>query len=232
MNSIPKKFLAFGALALLLIIITYAIYATQFNYWRLLYFLKVAQDVSPIPYELQFAPATSTVLVFNTIQLAVPWSDISLSKTDPDMAQWSTTDSEKYLTLFLSTTTTRVIWKENPSVKDILPIDTLSSYELERMIWRVQLRESPLWVTKNNEATKKIMLATIKKAKYSWCDKLLEFQNQYEVKGVICDWVDKEGEKKSIVYFYISNDDSEYNFIVKPDRVQIRDSIIASIKKK
>lgn len=75
------------------------------------------------------------------------------------------------------------------------------------------------------------MLAGMKTAKYSWCDTLLEFQNAYDVKGVICEEGSKEGDQKSIVYFYLGNDDSEYNFFIEPNQILIRDSIIASIKR-
>lgn len=226
-----KRFFKFGAIPLLLIVFIYVAYTTQFNYWRVLYFLKIAHEVVPMQYELQSLPATTTPLVFDKIQLTVPWSGITLSKVHQSTANWSFGDNQNSLVIFFSTTTTRVIWSENPDIENILPLNSLSSYELERMIWRIQKNELPLWATKNNNAGRNLMLAGIKTVKYSWCDELLEFQNTHDVKGVICEWGIKEGEKKSIVYFYLGDDDSEYNFFIKPNQIQIRDSIIASIKR-
>ncbi len=231
MKSGLKKFFKFGLTPLLLIVFIYIAYTTQFNYWRTLYFLKVAHEVVPKQYELQSVPATTITLVFNNIQLTVPWPEMTLSKVHQSYANWSFGNNQNSLAIFLSTTTARVVWSDNPDIENILPINSLSSYELERMIWRVTKSELPLWATKNNNAVKNLMLAGIKTAKYSWCDELLEFQNTHDAKGVICEYVSNDGEKKSIVYFYLGDDDSEYNFFIKPNDIQIRDGIIASIKR-
>jgi hypothetical protein len=215
----------------ILLVILYIISSSQYLYWGLLSIVKSAPDVIALQYNLLTPPATTTRLGLLGIEFTVPWSEMRNSHVTPEKgtAYWKFTDTV-LVSLWVSTSTTKSMWGATPGINKIIPLNSLSDYDVEKMVWEIRRENIPLWATKNNDAIRDAMLGSMKATKYSWCGKLLEFQNHYGVRGVICD--QPEGaDWTSIVYFY-PHDGIEYKLMIKPNQGLIRDSIIASIRPK
>lgn len=186
-------------------------------------------DVIPVNYLLNASLATTTSLEFERVKFAVPWSDVVKHR---GVGSWNFKNGA-YVFISVSTTTTKSTWSANSNIKKIFPIDSLSDYDLEKMIWESRTRDVSLLSVgkaRNTDDVRSGMLATLKREKYVWCDQLLEFQNQNEIKGVICKWHNK-GVPSVIVYFYPYSG-AEYSLMFRTDQDSVMDSIVSSIRMK
>lgn len=233
--KLTRKTLGIAAGIVLLVVICFIILATQYLYWGLVYVTKDSPEVLPVQYKLQTSPATTTILRFDRIELAVPWSEDFAPRISPDSAVWTFENVQKDI-LFISlstTTTSKVILSKTPDSRTpaLFSFDSQNTYDVEKMIWNVQKKDIPLWKTKNNNAARNVVLLSFKTLKYSDCDELLDFENSFGVKGVICSHVSEVEKKTSTIYFYLDNVEAEYSLHIKETTpTQVRDSIIASIK--
>ncbi len=87
-----------------------------------------------------------------------------------------------------------------------------------------------VWGAKTADDVKRGMLASIKLTKYSWCDELLEFQNNNGIKGVVCKWHNKE--TPSVVVYFYPYPGVEYSLMFKTDQDSVIDGIISTIHTK
>lgn len=190
---------------------------------------QLVKDVIATAYDIHAPAASTTPLEFGAITFAVPWSDIVKIR---GVGSWNFKNGE-FVFISSSTTTTKSVWAANPGIRKIVPIDSLSDYDLEKMVWESHAQDAVLLESgkaKTTDDVKNGMLASLKIVKYSWCDQLLEFQNRNDIKGVVCKWHNKEKPSVS-VYFYPFTG-VEYSLMFRTDQDPIIDSIISSIRLK
>ena len=194
--------------------------------------LPSVHNIIPTNYDVQSPSSTTTPLEFAGINFVAPWSGVVKTRVTGWTGTWNFKNGE-FVFITVSTTTLKSTWLVNPDVKKIFPLDSLSDYDLEKMVWESDAQDAELLLkpgeAKTTDDVRKGMLASIKVVKYSRCEQLLEFQNQNGVKGVICRWHDK-GEQKTVISFY-PYDATEYS-LTFTDQDSVRDSIISSIQTK
>jgi hypothetical protein len=81
------------------------------------------------------------------------------------------------------------------------------------------------------EGVKNGMLASLKLAKYSWCEQLLEFQNKNGIKGVVCKSHDKNGNWPVAAMYFFPYPGTQYQLMIKTDQDEVLDSVLSTIRR-
>lgn len=100
----------------------------------------IVRDVTATKYNIQAPQATTTNLDYSDVAFAVPWSGITKKRGE---GSWNFSNGD-FVFVALSTTTTKSVWSKIPGIEKIIPIDSSSDYDLEKMVWESHVQDAAL----------------------------------------------------------------------------------------